>query len=123
MRLSHARCSCDLPVDTMTAFHETDVALTPNIPSAFSAARAPAAELHINPWATGAKGAQSVTIGTAASVAAGVGIQLTSQRPVAMTNAPAELVLGDTSAGWLLNLADGSVVSASVTNLSLIFIP
>ena len=107
----------------MTAFHEIDVALTANVPSSFSAARLPAAELHINPWASGAKGAQSVTIGTAASVAAGIGIQLTSQRPVALTNAPTELILGDTSAGWLLNLAEGSVVSASVTNLSLIFIP
>jgi len=110
-------------MDTMTAFHEIDVALTPNVPSAFSAVRLPAAELHINPWASGAKGAQLVTIGTAASVAAGIGIQLTTQRPVALTNAPAELILGDTSAAWLVNLAEGSAVSAIITNVSLIFMP
>jgi hypothetical protein len=107
----------------MTAFHEIDVALAVSVPASFSAARLPAAEVHINPWVSGSKGTQSVTVGTPASVAAGIGIQMTPQRVVAQTNAPTELVLGDTSAGWLVNLAEGAVVSATVTNVSLIFMP
>ena len=107
----------------MTAFHEIDIALTANVPSPFSAVRLPAAEVHLNPWAAGAKGGTSLTVGTPASVGSVIGIQMVAQRPINQTNAPAELILGDASGAWVINLADGSVVSAPVTNISLIFMP
>ena len=105
------------------SIHETDITLVANVPAPFTAARVPTAELHVNPWAAGTKGTPVATIGTAASVAAGVGIQLVPERLTAMSNAPAELILGESSAELLINLTEGSVVSAAVTSVSLVYTP
>ena len=105
------------------SIRETDIILGATVPAPFTAARLPTSELHINPWSSGTKGTPSATVGTAASVAAGVGIQMVPQRLTAMSNAPAELILGESSADLLLNLVEGSVVTSVSATVSLVYTP
>jgi len=106
----------------MTAFHEIDVALSVSVPAPFSAVRIPAAEVHVNPWMSGSKGAPSITVGSPTNSAT-TGLIMVPQRLTSLSNAPSELVLGDASGAWVINLAEGEVVSAFVTNLSLVYLP
>ena len=95
----------------MPGFHEFDVALSPNTPVAAASTRTPTNEVHVNPWATGTKSAPVLILSDAANIAAGIGLTLAPARQTAQANAPAELVLGDASGAWLLNIADLNVSS------------
>lgn len=106
----------------MTAFHELDIALSLGVPAPFSAVRIPCAECHINPWVAGAKGTPSITVGSTLDSAA-TGLTMVPQRTTNLSNAPSELILGDSSGAWVINLAEGEVVSAAITNVSLIYLP
>lgn len=99
----------------MPSFHEFDVALSPNTPATAAASRVPTNEVHLNPWITGAKGTPSAVLSDAANAPAAVGLTLAPSRSTAIVNAPAELVLGDASGAWLLNLADLNMSSATIT--------
>jgi hypothetical protein len=96
----------------MPSFHEFDVALTPNVPAAGATSRTPTNEAHINVWATGTKGAPVAILSDSAHIAGGIGLTLAASRVTALSNAPSELVLGDASGAWVLDIADLNVSSA-----------
>jgi len=108
----------------MPAFHELDVPLTAGQAAAMSPTRIPAAVVHVNPWATGAKGTPLVTIGNPGNQAS-AGIVMSVQRPSsALINAPFELILGDLSGAWVMNLADLEAITAVIgAQISLIYMP
>jgi hypothetical protein len=107
----------------MPSFHEFDVALSPNTPAAGASSRTPTNEAHINPWLTGFKGTPVATLSDLAHAPAAVGLTLSPSRTgVVLVNAPTELVLGDLSAPWLLNIADLNMQSATVTLFAGVFI-
>jgi hypothetical protein len=107
----------------MPSFHEFDVALTPSGPSAAAAtSRIPTNEVHLNPWAAGVKGNLNGSIlSDATNAPLGIGLKLAPARLTALNNAPAELVLGDASGPWLINLADLNMLPVAATTFSGVF--
>ena len=95
----------------MPSFHEFDVALSPNTPVAAASSRTPTNEVHVNPWLAGTKNSPVLILSDAAHIVGAVGLTLAASRPTAQFNAPSELVLGDASGPWLLNIADLNVSS------------
>lgn len=107
----------------MPSFHEFDVALSPNTPAAGATSRTPTNEAHINPWLTGTKGNPSAILSDSTNAPAAVGLTLSPSRAgVLLVNAPSELILGDLSAPWLLNIADLNMQSATATLFAGVFI-
>jgi hypothetical protein len=106
----------------MPSFHEFDVALSPGVPAAGASSRTPTNEAHINPWITGTKGTNVLILSDATHIGAGIGLTLTGAQVRAELNAPAQLVLGDLSGPWLVNIADLQVSSATLTLLAGVFI-
>lgn len=106
----------------MTAFHEFDVALGVNTPVAFTAARTPANEVHINAWLAGTKSSPIMTVGSFGNVGS-VGLTMSPARAgVAMVNAPNELILSDLSGALVNNLAEwGATVAVVGFNLGGIY--
>ena len=102
----------------MPSFHEFDVALSPNTPAAGASSRTPTNEAHINVWLSGVKGSPQAVLSDASHINSGVGLTLSPSRAVSLLNAPCELVLGDASGPWLLNIADLNVSSTLATLFS-----
>jgi len=103
----------------MPSFHEFDVALSPNTPAPGASSRTPTNEAHVNIWIAGTKGSPVGTLSDPSHAAAAVGLTLSASRSgVPLVNAPSELVLGDASGAWVLNIADlNSNPGAGVTTL------
>lgn len=102
-----------------TSIHEFDVALSPGIASPATAARQTAREIHLNVWLAGVKGSPALAEVGNSAVTPTTGIQVVQPRPTAaLANAPAELILGDTSAApSLMNLLElyGITLTANST--------
>ena len=90
----------------MPSFHEFDVALTPSTPATAATSRTPTNEVHLNVWLAGVKGTPSAVLSDSTNVGAGIGLTLAASRAAVLSNAPAELILGDASGAWVLNVAD-----------------
>lgn len=99
--------------------HGFAVALSPGVAVANSALRVAGRELHINPWLVGTKAIGSMNLGDS-TVTSALGLVMVAARsaPVALANAPTELIIGDTSAAFLINLADEFVISTAAVQSS-----
>lgn len=91
--------------------HGFAVALSPGVASPAATVRVPVRELHVNPWASGTKGIPTMSLGdstvTGASTTLGLTLVATRSAPIAQTQAPAEIVLGNLEGAMLINVADG----------------
>lgn len=103
--------------------HGFSVALNSGIDTPVAASRAGAREIHINPWASGTKGFGPLATVGDSSVTATTGLVLSSARSVAMSNAPFELVLGDTEAMPIININEIFGTTPSSVQLSGFYIP